>query len=136
MRVVVGTDDPDIPGIDSGAFLEYLQRQEEEAQLGASSVRLSALQPRVAVIGHTFKPIPASLEAPKFSVLGKPLPAVRQEAGSAIATPSYTNIQSSLAQGSNLRPLLFAPFCSVPYCWDSIDVAYILQCAQLCERTF
>ncbi len=116
MRVVVGTDDPDIAGIDGGAFLEYLQRQEEEAQQGANSVRLSALQPRVAVIGHTFKPIPASLEAPELSVLGKPLPAVRQEAASAIATPSYTNIQSSLAQGSNLRPLFFAPFCSVSFC--------------------
>ncbi|KAL0045735.1 hypothetical protein WJX82_003086 [Trebouxia sp. C0006] len=100
MRVVVGTDDPDIAGIDGGAFLEYLQRQEEEAQQGASSVRLSALQPRVAVIGHTFKPIPASLEAPELSVLGKSLPAVRQEAASAIATPSYTNIQSSLGQES------------------------------------
>ena len=111
MRVVVGTDDPDIAGIDGGAFLEYLQRQEEEAQQGASSVRLSALQPRVAVIGHTFKPIPASLEAPELSVLGKSLPAVRQEAASAIATPSYTNIQSSLGQGRSLCPLLFAPFC-------------------------
>ena len=136
MRVVVGTDDPDIPGIDSGAFLEYLQRQEEEAQLGASSVRLSALQPRVAVIGHTFKPIPASLEAPKFSVLGKPLPAVRQEAASAIATPSYTNIQSSSVQGSGLRPLLLAPFCPVSSCWDLTDVVHTLQCARLCERAF
>ncbi|KAL0043638.1 hypothetical protein WJX79_010663 [Trebouxia sp. C0005] len=98
MRIVVGTDDPDIAGIDGGAFLEYLQRQEEEAQPGANSVKLSAVQPRVAVIGHTFKPIPASLEAPELSVLGKPLPAVRQEAASAIATPSYTNIQSSLVQ--------------------------------------
>ena len=129
MRVVVGTDDPDIAGIDGGAFLEYLQRQEEEAQQASNSVRLSALQPRVAVVGHTFKPIPASLEAPELSVLGKPLPAVRQEAASAIATPSYINIQSSLAQGSNLFSLHFAPFCSVSFCWDSIDVALTLQCA-------
>ncbi|KAL0040967.1 hypothetical protein WJX77_000497 [Trebouxia sp. C0004] len=98
MRVIVGTNDPDIAGIDGGAFLEYLQRQEEEAQQGANSVRLSALQPRVAVIGHTFKPIPASLEAPELSVVGKPPPAVRQEAANAIATPSYTNIQSNLVQ--------------------------------------
>ena len=136
IRVVVGTDDPDIAGIDGGAFLEYLQRQEEEAQQGANSVKLCVLQPRVAVIGHTFKPIPASLEAPELSVLGKPLPAVRQEAASAIVTPTYTNIQSSSVQGSDLRPLLFAQFRSVPFCWDLQDVVHTLQCARLCERAF
>jgi len=132
MRVVVGTDDPDIAGIDGGAFLEYLQRQEEEAQQGANSVRLSALQPRVAVIGHTFKPIPASLEAPELGVLGKPLPAVRQEAASAIATPSYTNIQSSSVQDSSLCPFLF---CSVPFCSFLLGLnrccTYIAMCVAL-----
>ncbi len=100
MLVVVGTRDPDIASIDGGAFLEYLQRQEEEAQQGSSSGAVSALQPRVAVVGHNFKPIPAILEAPELSSLAKSLKAARQEAANAIATPSYTNIQSSSAQGT------------------------------------
>ena len=97
IRIVVGTDDPEVASLDGGAFREWLQRQqEEEAQQGSSST----LQPRVAVIGHTFKPIPAVLEAPELSSLAKSLAAVRQEAAQAIATPSYVNIQSSLVQGT------------------------------------
>ena len=93
---MVGTDDPEVASLDGGAFREWLQRQEEEAQQGSSST----LQPRVAVIGHTFKPIPAVLEAPELSSLAKSLAAVRQEAAHAIATPSYVNIQSGLVQGT------------------------------------
>ena len=99
IRIVVGTDDPDLASIDGGAFLQYLQWQEEDAQQSSRSARKTRLQPRVAVIGHNFKPIPASLEAPELSSLAKALTAAGQEAANAIATPSYTNVQSSAVSG-------------------------------------
>ena len=102
IRIVVGTDDPDLASIDGGAFLEYLQRQEEDAQQGSRSDRNTSLQPRVAVIGHNFKPIPASLEAPELSSLAKALTAAGQQAANAIATPSYTNVQSSAVSGMSM----------------------------------
>lgn len=96
IRIVVGNDDPEVARLDGGAFLEWLQRQDDEAEQGTSSGTIPSFQPRVAVIGHNFKPIPAILEAPELSSLAKP--AARRDA--AIATPSYINIQSSSAQGT------------------------------------
>ena len=95
---MVGIDDPEVAKLDGGALLEWLQRQDEETEQNSST--LASFQPRVAVIGHNFKPIPANLEAPELSSLAKPLATARQEAVSAIATPSYINIQSISAQGA------------------------------------
>ena len=100
MRVVIGTDDPEVARLDDGAFLEWLQRQDEEQEPGTSSGALASLHPRVAVIGHDFKPIPANLEPPELPSSAKPVAAVKQVATSAIATPSYVNIQSTSAQGT------------------------------------
>ena len=98
IRIVVGNDDPEIARLDGGAFLEWLQRQDDEAEQGSSSGTIPSFQPRVAVIGHNFKPIPANLEAPELSNLAKPEAVARKVA--AIATPSYISIQSSGAQGT------------------------------------
>ena len=76
MRVMIGTEDPDITNIDNGAFLEWLQRQEEESQQGTSSGLL--LQSRIAVIGHSFKPIPANLEDAELAGLTRPRSVARQ----------------------------------------------------------
>lgn len=98
IRIVVGNDDPEVARLDGGAFLEWLQRQDDEAEQRSSSGTIPSFQPRVAVIGHNFKPIPANLEAPELSNLAKPAAAARKDA--AIATPSYINIQSNSAQGT------------------------------------
>ena len=98
IRIVVGNDDPEVARLDGGAFLEWLQRQDDEAEQGSSSNNNPSFQPRVAVIGHNFKPIPANLEAPELSNLAKPAAVARKDA--AIATPSYINIQSNDAQGT------------------------------------
>lgn len=98
IRIVVGIDDPEVARLDNGAFLEWLQKQDDEAEQGSSSgARLASVQPRVAVIGHNFKPIPENLEAPELRSLSKPIAAARKDRG--IATPSYINIPSSSAQG-------------------------------------
>lgn len=97
---MVGTDDPEVAKLDGGAFLEWLQRQDEETGQSSSSANNAAFQPRVAVIGHNFKPIPANIEAPELNSLAKPLAAARQHAINAIATPSYVNIQEVSAQGT------------------------------------
>ena len=94
IRIVVGTPDADIATIDGGAFLEYLQRQEEEALQGPSTGSVPA---RVAVIGHNFKPIPSNLEAPELSGQGT---AATQATAGGIVTPSYTNLQSNSGQGT------------------------------------
>lgn len=100
IRIVFGIDDPEVARLDNGAFLEWLQKQDDEAEQGSSSgARLASLQPRVAVIGHNFKPIPENLEAPELRSLSRPIAAARKEAG--IATPSYINIPTSSAQGTS-----------------------------------
>lgn len=104
IRIVVGNDDPEVARLDGGAFLEWLQRQDNEAEQGSSSGTNPSFQPRVAVIGHNFKPIPEHLEAPELGSLSKPIAAARREAG--IATPSYINIQSNNAQGTNQLHIL------------------------------
>ena len=94
---MIGTEDPDVANIDNGAFLEWLQRQEDEAQQATSSSQ--TLQPRIAVIGHNFKPIPANLEDAELTGLTRSRSIARPSHASAIATPSYTNIQTSTNQG-------------------------------------
>ena len=149
IRVVVGTEDPEIANIDNGALVEWLQRQEEDAQQGSSSA--VALQPRIVVIGHNFKPIPANLEDAELCGLTRSLSTVRASATRSIATPSYTNIQATSSQGdcqcqcAYCALLVILEFCfpsklnktgcAIPYVYQMLNVPGMTMSA-ICSQTF
>lgn len=79
---------------DDAALLDWLNSQEGQPSAPARAAR-------IAVVGHTFKPIPAHLEAPEVqhAAAATSQNTAKQDAGQPIVTPSFVDVQNSQGQG-------------------------------------
>lgn len=101
---VVYSSNPAGNSTEDAAFLEWLSGHEGQ------SLAAPARSARIAVVGHTFKPIPASLEAPELqhasAAAAASQSAAQQDARQPIVTPSFVNVQIAQDQGVHSTPCM------------------------------
>lgn len=95
IRVVYSAPNSAVCGTKDAAFLDWLNSQEGQPSVAPAQTA------RIAVVGHTFKPIPANLEAAELqhAATAASHSAPTQDAGQPIVTPSFVNVTSAQGQG-------------------------------------